>query len=89
MDSQRRLFQLLNKSACMLTPSEQDELYRIQIRDLECQQVLLAQNPDSWAVHLRTVVIPPLIADLKARRARPPTQVSAPFAPAPSSSSFQ
>jgi hypothetical protein len=86
MDSQRRLFQLLNKAACTLTPSEQDELYRLQIQDLECQQTLLAENPDSWAVYLCTVVIPPLIADLKARRARPPTQVSAPFAlPSPSS----
>ena len=86
MDSQRRLFQLLNKSACTLTPAEQDELYRLQIQDLECQQTLLAENPDSWAVYLCTVVIPPLIADLKARRARPPIQVSAPFAPPPPSS---
>lgn len=71
MDSQRRLFQLLNKGTLTLTSPEKDELLRLQIQSLECQMEVLADNPEWWAVHLRTVVIPPLLADLKTRALRP------------------
>lgn len=74
--SQRRLFALINKTD--RTPAEQAELYRLQVQSLEGQLAVLADNPEPWAVHLRTHIIPALLAEIQTRPVDPPP-ASAPF----------
>lgn len=77
--TERRLFTLINKTE--RTAQETSELYRLQVQSLEGQLAVLADNPEPWAVHLRTQIIPALLAEIQSR---PPSQASAPFAPGPS-----
>lgn len=77
--TERRLFTLINKTE--RTAQETSELYRLQVQSLEGQLLVLADNPEPWAVHLRTQIIPALLADIQSRPIPPPSQAAAPFAP--------
>lgn len=77
--SQRRLFDLINKTD--RTPAEQAELYRLQVQSLEGQLAVLADNPEPWAVHLRTQIIPALLAEIQSRPVA--IRAAAPFFPSP------
>lgn len=79
--TERRLFTLINKTE--RTAQETSELYRLQVQSLEGQLAVLADNPAPWAVHLRTQIIPALLADIQSRPIPPPSQAAAPFAPVP------